>query len=522
NHASRATRREGPLSVTQKRSVGLVCGIAYAAVVLVLAWSRALEAPYLAAAAIALCAAPVAWWRLSRRPGTAEVTPARRTPKGLLLTAWTTLAAACAVAAVVEHRLHRLDAEWPRPQVTREARLTRELDRGMDQLIERSRVAAERAAEAAAAPDRGDMFATLGELRVRTGVAALALFDETGELIAWAGEHRGALPREAKLGEKSVFYAERPLFGYLYVTRPVEGRGERVVAAALLQTGLVMEQQGAVGFADRFAERMGARPYFTAGPGSEGSWSLVAGTDTVLHARFDPVSRVEWRSRLAQAGRRTVVPLALLSLVFLSVVWLRLQRGPGVATALPLIGLAGAMMVAPLGAVTGADTLFSPALYLLPVFGEPSLGRLLAVLLPLAALTASARPLRLAARSETIAIAVGALVVAIGFAGGLRLILAGAAPSLLEGGSAYWAAVQGAAFLSLTMVAALALPQGRPGPARIGALLAGAALCVVLAGAVVLRWRVTQRIETWTPLLWAAPFVLLAIGILRYDGRASR
>ncbi len=510
------------MSVTQKRSVGLVCGIAYAAVVLVLAWSRALEAPYLAAAAIALCAAPVAWWRLSRRPGTAEVTPARRTPKVLLLTAWTTLAAACAVAAVVEHRLHRLDAEWPRPQVTREARLTRELDRGMDQLIERSRVAAERAAEAAAAPDRGDMFATLGELRVRTGVAALALFDETGELIAWAGEHRGALPREAKLGEKSVFYAERPLFGYLYVTRPVEGRGERVVAAALLQTGLVMEQQGAVGFADRFAERMGARPYFTAGPGPEGAWSLIAGSDTTLHARFEPITRAEWRGGLAQAGRRAVVPLALLSLIFLSAAWLRVHRGRGLETAAPLIGLTVAMMVAPLGAVTGADTLFSPALYLLPVVGEPSLGRLLAVLLPLAALTAVARPVRLEGRAAHAAVAVGALVIAIGFAGGLRLILEGAAPSLLEGGSAYWAAVQGAAFLALTMIAALAIPQGRPGPARLGPILAGAALCVVLAGVVVARWRMTQRVEAWLPMLWAVPFALLAIGILRYDGRASR
>ena len=500
----------------------LVCGIAYAAAILVLAWSRSLASSYLLAGAAALVAAPAVWWRLTRRPGAGLSARVERTPTVLLVATWASLAAACAAGAVVEYRLQRLDADWPRLQASHQARLARELDRGMDALIERTQLAAERAAERAAALDRGDMFAALGEIRARTAVSAIALFDGAGELIAWAGEHRGALPREAKLGDGTVFYAERPLFGYLYVTRPVEGRGERVVAAALLQTGLVMEQQGAVGFADRFAERMGARPYFAAGPGPEGSWSLVAGTDTVLHARFDPVSRVEWRSGLAQAGRRTVVPLALLSLVFLSVVWLRLRRGRGVATALPLIGLAGAMMVAPLGAVTGADTLFSPALYLLPVFGEPSLGRLLAVLLPLAALTASARPLRLAARSETIAIAVGALVVAIGFAGGLRLILAGAAPSLLEGGSAYWAAVQGAAFLSLTMVAALALPQGRPGPARIGALLAGAVLCAVLAGAVVLRWRVTQRIETWTPLLWAVPFVLLAIGILRYDGRASR
>ena len=239
--------------------------------------------------------------------------------------------------AAVEYRLQRLDADWPRLQASHQARLARELDRGMDGLIGRTRLAAERAAERAAAPDRGDMFAALGEIRARTAVAAIALFDEAGELIAWAGEHRGALPREAKLGDGTVFYAERPLFGYLYVTRPVEGRGERVVAAALLQTGLVMEQQGAVGFADRFAEQMGARPYFAAGPGPEGAWSWSPGR-TRCCTRFEPISRAEWRSGVAQAGRRTVVPLALLSLVFLSVVWLRLGRGRGRGHGAPLSG----------------------------------------------------------------------------------------------------------------------------------------------------------------------------------------
>ncbi len=504
------------------RDIGLFCGIVYAAVLLVLAWSRALDAPYLAAAGAALAVAPVLWWRLLRRGSPVGGPSRRRAPTVLVVAAWAAVAAACASAAMVTYRLHRLDADWRRLQASREARLARELDRGMDRLIEQSRLAVERAAARAAAPDRGDMFAALGEVRSRTGVAAIALFDEAGELIAWAGEHRGALPREAKLGERTVFYAERPLFGYLYVTRPVEGRGERVVAAALLQTGLVLERQGAIGFADRFAERMGARPYFAAGPGPAGAWSLIAGTDTVLHARFEPSTRAEWRSGLAQVGRRLVVPLALVSLVCLSAVWLRARRGRGLASALPLLGLTGALMVAPLGAVTGADSLFSPALYLLPVLGEPSLGRLLAVLLPLAALTAVARPVRLEGRAATLAIAGGAVAVAIGFAGGLRLILAGAAPSLLEGGTSYWAAVQVAAFLSLTMVAALAVPQGRPGPARLGFLLGGTALCVFLAAVVLFRWRLTHRVEAWLPMLWAIPFALLAIGIHRYDGRASR
>ncbi|HEX7117329.1 MAG TPA: HAMP domain-containing sensor histidine kinase [Longimicrobiales bacterium] len=503
------------------RAHGLLCGIAYAAVILVLAWARTLEAAFLAAGASALAGGAAFWWH--RRAAVHRAT-ARPGATALLLAATGfALAAACATGLVVDERLARLEADWSRLAASRDARLARELDRGMERLIERSRLAAARAAARAARPERGDMFAALGEIRARTGVAALALLDESGELIAWAGEHRGALPPEAKLGERAVLYAERPLFGYLYVSQRVEGRGERVVAAALLQTGLVLEREGAAGFADRFAEQMGARPYFAPGPGPAAAWSLVAGADTVLHARFEPTSRAEWRAEIAQTGRRTAVPMALIGLVLLAAAWLRAHRGRrGLATAAPLLGMALALVVAPLGAVAGADSLFSPALYLLPTLGEPTLGRLLAVLLPLAALIAVARPANVEGRARGFALGVGAAVVAIGFAGGLRLIIAGAAPSLLEGGWAYWGAVQGAAFLVLTMVAALALPQGRPGRVRVGAIAGGAALCVLLAGLVLLRWRLTQRIDAWMPLLWAAPFALLAIGIMPYTGRASR
>ncbi|HEX6940716.1 MAG TPA: HAMP domain-containing sensor histidine kinase [Longimicrobiales bacterium] len=508
------------------RAGGTICGVAYAAVLLVLAWARTLEAAFLAAGAAALALAVALAWRRGRSVGVARWSSQPGATALLLAVACAALAVACAAGLVAERRLARLDRDWERLAAEREARLARELDRGMERLIERCRLAALRAAERAARPDRGDMFAVLGSLRAQAGVAALALFDEAGELIAWAGEHRGALPPEAKVGSRPVLYAERPLFGYLYVSQPVEGRGERVVAAALLQTGFVLEQQGAAGFADRFAAAMGARPYFAPGPGPEGAWSLIAGADTVLHAQFEPTARAEWRMGIAQTARRTVVPLALVALALLSAAWLRWFGGRGrrrgIVASAPLLGATLALIIAPLGAMAGADSLFSPALYLLPTLGEPTLGRLLAVLLPLAALIAVARPVNLGARANGLALAVGAAAVAIGFAGGLRLIVAGAAPSLLEGGWAYWGAVQGAAVLTLTMVAALALPQGRPGRVRVGALAGGAALCAALAGLVLLRWRLMQRIDAWMPMLWAAPFALLAAGIAPYAGRASR
>ena len=491
--------------------MAVACAVGYVAALLVLLWARVLDPIYLAAAAAAL-GIGILW------------VVARRIVRGLSVIP---LAAAALVMAIVtgltiQNRLEHIEAEWPALSAERDASLSAELGRGMGVLLEASRHAAREAATRASAVHSADLFDDLSAIRARTGVSALAVVDRAGEIVAWAGDHRGALPVAARLGESEVLYAERPLFGYLYVIHPVEGRNERVVAATLLQTGLILEGQGMDGYADRFAESFGSRPYFAAGPGPAGAWALVADGDTVVHARFEPTTRTELRMQLGQLGRRVVVPLVAVALLLLTTAWLREYRGAGIATAAPLLGVAVALAAAPLDAVIGTGHPFSPALYLLPVPGEPSLGRLLAVLLPLGALTAVARPTHLGRRAGHVATVIGMAAVAVGFTGGLRLLLSGAAPNLLEGGLAYWGGVQVVALLVLTMIAALALPQGRAGRVRPFALAGGAVLSLALAASVLLHWRLTREVSAWLPLLWAAPFALLSIGIMPYAGRGRQ
>lgn len=502
----------------QRRNLAISCGIGYAVALLVLLWARSLQPVFLGIGAVALVAG-VLWQSGGRR--FRPVRPVDGRPP-LVVYAGVALALAYVTAWAVERRLERFDAEWPELVVEREEDLARELDRSLARLVERSLAVTERAAVRATRSERVDLFEELADLRTRSGVAALAIFDGAGELVAWAGEHRGALPPAVRLGARDVLYAERPLFGYLYFSKPVEGKEERVVAATLLQTGLVLEGQTSSAFADRFAEAFGSRPYFTPGPGPEDAWPVVVNGDTVAHARFDAIPRAELRTGIAKSGRRVVVPLALLAMLVLAAAWLRAFRGQDILTAVPLLAMTVGIGVAPLGAIIAADGLFSPALYLLPLPGEPSLGRLLSLLLPLAALTAVARPRRLEGRTGRVAMAVGMMAVAIGFAGGLRLILAGASPNLLEGGPAYWGAVQVTAFLVLTMIAALALPQGEPGRTHRGALFGGGALLLILAGAVLVRWRLTRSVDPWLASLWALPFAFLARGIMPYAGQASR
>src|SRR5690606_34090117 len=120
-------------------------------------------------------------------------------------------------------------SDWDRLVTEREQQLTQELHRRMQSVID----AGVRASSLAGKTfDTRDAFGRLAEVRAQTGVAAVAVFDEHRELVAWAGEHRGTLPGQLHSSASTVAYVERPLFSYLYFLSPVEGRaGWRAVSA---------------------------------------------------------------------------------------------------------------------------------------------------------------------------------------------------------------------------------------------------------------------------------------------------
>jgi signal transduction histidine kinase len=463
---------------------------------------------------------------------------------------------AVVVGFVVDQRLDRLAAGWEELVLERQVQHARELDARMALAVERGRQAVRQSAEAILGADDADYFDELAVVRSRMGVEALAVFDRVGEPMAWAGDHHGPFPPAVRAGGSGVNYEDRPLFSYLYFSQPIAGTGAQVVAAILLQTGLGPDQHASLGLAERFGERTGARPFFGPGPGGTDSWSLVVDGDTIAHAQFESVTQAEWWAAQGNSGRRVVLPLVGLGFVLLILACYRGRLLSGSASTLPLLGATSLLAVAPLGPALGAERLFSPALFLLPVPPEITLGRLLVLLLPLAALAAAARPVVLTGWPGRVALGLGALAIGLGYPAALELLIDGASPGLLHGVPSYWGAFQLGALLVLTMLAGLALPQNRPlqpgsspgarrvaqGPSlgarasrrgvrrsgrRLSSLrplymIAGVVLALMLASAILIRWRLTQRIDTWILSLWAIPFVFLALGVRSYAGQGSR
>lgn len=507
---------------------------AYLAVLLVLAWSRTLQSSYLFGAALAGAAAAALVWqrRFGVFSGAAGHSAGLRSPARPLYGALGIVAVALATGWLTEQRLERIASDWDELIATSRVRLASELGERMAGVVARGRQAAEQAAARAAQPSPRGLFADLAEQLAESGrdVTALAVFDARGELIAWAGDHRGAFPPAVQVGGARVAYAERPLFSYLYFAHPVEARVERAVATVLLQTGLTglpLPRGESAGVAHRFAEETEARPRFVKGAGADASWSLVADGDTIVHAHFDAERQAAWRAAVVLVGQRATVALAATALLLLLLAWQ--WTGRAAHPAVPLLTGAAALAVAPLGAVLGVERLFSPAFFLLPGPGDLTLGQLAAVLLPLGALAAAAAAPPLGARRIRIAVPLGALAVAVGFVGGLRLLLSGTGQQLLEGGILLWGGLQLTLVLLLTIVAALALPWEGPHadqetaqPVRPLLLATGLALALALALMVLARWEVGQRIEPWMPALWAAPFALVAVGLASCAGRGGR
>ena len=512
--ASPARRKPG---ATERQTAGLwSCALAFGAMLFLLLWGRTLHSVYLAAGAASVAGS----FLLARRTRFRS----RSVP---LYGALGALALALAAGAATAHRLGRLAAEWDRLVAEREAPLAAELDQHIRALVDRGQRAARAAAARAARADGARLFADLAEVRLRWGVDALAIHDAAGELRAWAGDHRGRLPREAFAGQAGIVYVERPLFSYLYFSSPVEGREEHAVAAVLLQTGLPLTEVQVTGFADAFEARTGSRPVFGPGPDPSAPWNLALDGDTILHAHFEPLSQVEWRAAIVTMGRRAVAILAAVAFVLLAYIWISNQpRARRAASMAPLVAATLALALAPVGDILGLDRVFSPALFVLPIPGDVSLGLLLTVLLPLGALAATHRPRPRDARGTRRAVAIGALAVALGSAVALRILTASAAPQLLEGGSALWGALQPAAVLIITILAGLVLPRERSsaneGSTRRLLLAGGLALSILLAIGVTAQWELARALGPWMSILWAGPYTLLALGLARERARTAR
>ncbi|MGH7553499.1 MAG: sensor histidine kinase, partial [Longimicrobiales bacterium] len=504
---------------------------AYAAVLLVLLATRHMASAYLAGAGVCVIACVLL---LRFRPsgafaGQAQLHAAVAVLVGVLIT-----------GGFVEERFDKIEFGWMDLAARHEGLYAADLAGRMGQEVERGRVVARLAATAAGSADTDQLFESLEVLREQTAVDALVVFTESGGLRAWAGDHRGSIPDEVRIGVTGTHFVERPLYSYLYFSSPVVGRGERAVSAVLVETGLVArsgegELDAGRGVTDAFAARTAMRATFRAGASRDPNvvWSFAEGRDTIVHARFEAITQAELRSEIERFARLVGVSGAVVALLILSFGWQRAagDRRSRFATALPFVAWSAALVIAPLGAVTGQERLYSPLHFLSR--GGLTLGVVMAALAPIGALVATARPPMLAGRSYALGLAAGAVAVAVGYAASIRLFLDATTPLLLADESAFWIALQFAVVLLLAILTALALPRHRtPSPPRTGRwwsrhagvvpTVAGLGVAALLGVLTLILLDRTRSTSTLLALLWAIPFLLVAVGSGLGAGRTGR
>jgi signal transduction histidine kinase len=302
----------------------------------------------------------------------------------------------------------------------------------------------------------------------------------------------------------------------------------------LVETGVVSEDDGG-GISDIVAARTRTPASFRQGGGSDAVWALAVNGDTVAHARLDPLTQNDWRDRLVKAGRRFVLPLLFAAMVAVAVGWLRLAGAarPGWAGVLPLGLMTILLALMPMADLFGI-ALFSPLLFALPLPGglDLTLGRALAVAIPLAALVAGARRGPWARQRLWIGLASGALVILFAYPLAVRGLLGGSTTALLRGSSAYWLALQLTGTVVLASVTFLAIPRvARPAAeddtlpwfASSPRLLLGGALVlsVLLAMVAATRVRPDAPLQPLFAALWAIPFAAAALALSPASGRAG-
>lgn len=484
-----------------------VVGVTFLAQLGLLLWSRTLSPLVLVLAGALLVGAVIGWWG------------ERREERLAVPLAQAALALALLAALATTARLEWGSRHWEQVAATREDHLVARLGDRLGGVMRRAQSAA---AEAAEVEPPG--FDRLEAIRSRADVDAVALLDDRGVALGWAGDHRGRIPPDVYEGDQDVVFPGGTLFDYLYVVAPTSN-GLRAVAAELIQAGPPL--RGATrSVAGGFERVSGERPTFL-GPAAEGAdWQLRADGRVVMSARFPPLSHGEWRGRVARTGRRVLFGLVLVALGLLSATWLRTLRDiRGAGGMVPMAALSITLMATPLRRTLGLDQLFSPAWFMLPTPGDFVIEGVMVVLLPLAALLSTLRPSPGRRGDLWLRLAISAALVGGGFAAGISVMTGSAGAPMLRSGGSLWYVLQPTTVVLLTILVALLTP-GSAQPDDRRRLLAwaggGVAASVGLALGVAGTWRPDAPLPTAALFLWAIPFFFLARAVAGYAGRGDR
>lgn len=329
------------------------------------------------------------------------------------------------IASGVQYRLHIVSTDWEGLQLGIEESSADALGEALDNLLNQGERAAEGAAEAGGRLESSRrLFTSLEQVHRSSGVSAVALFDSTGTAVAWAGEHRGQIPEQVRLGRTAYVYEEGPLYSYLYFVRPLES-GATTVAAFLLESK-VGSRERLQPFADEFERRYGTLPQFWTPAQARGDavWDWV--TDVpILSVSFAELTQQHWWDRVVRSGRLWTGLACGIALLLLSFSWFRSRTED---SGVPVLVGTVALLLAPMDEITAASDLFSPLNFVLPGPFDVTLGVLCILLLgaTLWVLTHASR-----FRTRRLPFGLAAALATIAFPAGLELTIGSAAEGLM-------------------------------------------------------------------------------------------
>jgi signal transduction histidine kinase len=424
-------------------------------------------------------------------------------------------------AAGVQTRLDRVAGDWELVRLLVEERAGVALGDDLNALVDRGETAVDGAVAAArGARGRAGLFQRLSVLRGENEVSAVAVYGADGAPVAWAGEHRGAVPDSVRRGVRPYFFSAGPLFGYLYFSRTFED-GRTAVAAILLDANVSIGE-GTRPYTEAFTAAHGLTPRFTTPDRAQGEsvWDWESDGVPILSVSFARLTQERWRERILASGRWGVAAAWGAAFALMAAAWYRRRRGaPGV----PVAAATLAALAAPLGEMTGMDDVFSPLGFVLPLPVDVTLGQLMVLFTGGAVwMLTHRRPLGSPARLRVgLRVVPAALFAPLA----LRLVAGSASQGMLAAHSAGGISLVMAATLAVAIPLFLLFPAPPPEPERDLAArwwVPALALAAALGIGVVLWWRPGREMPVWVPALWALPFGMFAAAFARArPGRGS-
>ena len=464
----------------------------WAALFLLLLWTRFDNAWILAGASGCLCLAAVraaAGWRLGF---------------SIML-----LAAGIVTGFHTEMRDRRLATDWAAYWEQRRARVGEQVTREFDALV----AAGDEAVDRVSALPAGGLDAPVLRDSLRTVVrrldlTAAVLFESGGRPIAWEGRHHGHLAADVRNAGSRYSYSGTPLFSYLFFSRKTAGDGTAVVTALMSSELPAPFASGLGDFASRTARATGERVRISRADRALGPGVFDVGwpDEALLSITVEEPDPSVRRAELRDLGAGLVVVFAVLVWLLQSIGGSRARLGYSVA------GLAAAAAILPL------DSAFWPsavaALANARLEGPPSiaLGRVLLFCVAATPFVIHVIPRwRVAVGEWALPFAVAA-----GFPAALAWMGEGASRGILGTTDTRWIFFQLTLTTVLTLVAGAALAL-RSSPRREaeapGLTVLGLAVAAGLSAAVAAGVRTGPHVSPALALLWMLPAILVVRGM---------